>query len=558
MKIVAYPSDLDGAGSYRIIYPLAQLSTFGGHKCTLGPHRILHETKDFMAIQYDLDHPLEADLVILQNPRLPEYKTFQKRLQDDGILVVVEMDDDYLNLPDYNPASQHDLARSREAQTWCLRHADAVTVTTPSLKKTLSGVTRAPIYVLRNFLDWKVWGHVDPVYEKKSWEGVRVGYLGKSLWHSGDLDVLKPWLGKWLEQNPDVQFVSVGDPENHEILGVPEEQRINVDAYAFRHQGVARHAATMDIGLVPLAKNKFNESKSHLKGMEYAGVGIPCLASPTESYREWWLAGTDGGERGAGFLCDRPKEWVRALDRLVEDEELRTSMGRRARQLASENTIQDHWRLWENIYSETLAQRSHTAPPLWAGAIRRGALQKPDELEGLVNFIQDLPEKPKRVLEIGTAKGGTLWIWCQLCDPEALIVSVDLPGGDFGGGYTDEDLPRLASYPTAPQRLKLIRGDSHQPEMLEAVKKVFGDEKLDLLFIDGDHTLEGVTQDWEMYSPLVKTGGLVLFHDIVDHSKTAPTCQVKPLWDRLKENYEHHEFIGAGESWAGIGAIVKD
>src|SRR6185437_13459100 len=101
---------------------------------------------------------------------------------------------------------------------------------------------------------------------------------------------------------------------------------------------------------------------------------------------------------------------------------------------------------------------------------------------------------------------------------------------------------RLGSYPTAPQKLKLLRGDSHDPKMLAAIEKILGDEKLDLLFIDGDHTYEGVRRDWEMYSPLVAPGGLVVFHDIAEHTSVIE-CQVKPLWDELKDKYETQEFI---------------
>jgi len=36
---------------------------------------------------------------------------------------------------------------------------------------------------------------------------------------------------------------------------------------------------------------------------------------------------------------------------------------------------------------------------------------------------------------------------------------------------------------------------------------------LDLLFIDGDHQYASVLMDWLLYSPLVKPGGLVAFHD---------------------------------------------
>ena len=196
--------------------------------------------------------------------------------------------------------------------------------------------------------------------------------------------------------------------------------------------------------------------------------------------------------------------------------------------------------------------------PLEEGAIERGAIQKPDELGPLVDFIKSRRE-PKTVLEIGSAKGGTLWLWCRLASLDALICSVDLPNGKFGGGYGPELVPVLQSYRNPDQRLSLIRGDSHDPAIRNAVLRTFDGRQLDLLFIDGDHTLEGVTRDWEDYSPMVKPGGLILFHDIVDHSHGAfCDCQVKPLWDRLKGDYEHYEFIGSGDAWGGIGVIVKD
>ena len=39
--------------------------------------------------------------------------------------------------------------------------------------------------------------------------------------------------------------------------------------------------------------------------------------------------------------------------------------------------------------------------------------------------------------------------------------------------------------------------------------------KFDFLFIDGDHSYEGVRRDFELYSPLAEVGALVAFHDIV-------------------------------------------
>ena len=188
-------------------------------------------------------------------------------------------------------------------------------------------------------------------------------------------------------------------------------------------------------------------------------------------------------------------------------------------------------------------------------AIQRGAYQKPAELQQLIEFMQGRA-KPKNMLEIGTAKGGTLWLWCQLAHPQARIISVDLPDGPFGGGYQPEDIPRLLTYSTNHQWIQLFRGDSHNPQMFRSVKRFLNGEKLDLLFIDGDHTYEGVKEDWDTYSPLVAENGIVVFHDIVEHT-AVPDCDVTTLWNELKRLHKTEEFIDPsnGASWAGIGVI---
>jgi hypothetical protein len=101
--------------------------------------------------------------------------------------------------------------------------------------------------------------------------------------------------------NPDVEFVAAGDPAVHDYFGVPVGQRVSVAPTQFWWFDLPDITATFDIGLVPLAKNRLNEGKSHLKGMEYNACGIPYVASPSESYR--WF--TDGN----GLLANSPREW---------------------------------------------------------------------------------------------------------------------------------------------------------------------------------------------------------------------------------------------------------
>jgi cephalosporin hydroxylase len=51
--------------------------------------------------------------------------------------------------------------------------------------------------------------------------------------------------------------------------------------------------------------------------------------------------------------------------------------------------------------------------------------------------------KPQTILEIGTAKGGTLFLFTRVASSDAGIISIDLPGGRFGGGYPERRIPLI-------------------------------------------------------------------------------------------------------------------
>ncbi|MGA2119890.1 MAG: hypothetical protein ABSH56_34745, partial [Bryobacteraceae bacterium] len=54
-------------------------------------------------------------------------------------------------------------------------------------------------------------------------------------------------------------------------------------------------------------------------------------------------------------------------------------------------------------------------------------IQIEEELASLVEDVRRLD--PRTVVEIGTSMGGTLYLWTRVARPDAVIVSIDLPGG---------------------------------------------------------------------------------------------------------------------------------
>lgn len=187
-------------------------------------------------------------------------------------------------------------------------------------------------------------------------------------------------------------------------------------------------------------------------------------------------------------------------------------------------------------------------------AMQFGAIQKPTELSAMVSFLES--KKLETVVEIGTARGGVFYVLTQLAASDAVLASIDLPDGIFGGGYTEEDQKKFRSWAKPGQRMHFLPKDSHKQSTKRELLKALGGRQVDLLFIDGDHTYEGVKADWEMYAPLVKDGGLVILHDICHHP-TVPACQVEKLWKQLRGKYNVTELIDPNDvNWGGIGIVA--
>jgi predicted O-methyltransferase YrrM len=91
--------------------------------------------------------------------------------------------------------------------------------------------------------------------------------------------------------------------------------------------------------------------------------------------------------------------------------------------------------------------------------------------------------------------------------------------------------------------------------MLDRAKVALKNQHLDYLFIDGDHRYEGVKRDFEMYGPLVRKGGLIAFHDIVEGPFDA-VGGVPQFWREVKPQYRHREIINDPlQGGFGIGIL---
>jgi len=175
--------------------------------------------------------------------------------------------------------------------------------------------------------------------------------------------------------------------------------------------------------------------------------------------------------------------------------------------------------------------------------------QKKPEIKQFLELIKK--RKPKTFLEVGTGKGGTLFLFCSVLPKNARIVTLDMRGGSYGAGYPPMMRELIRHYRQGNQQLELVEGDSHNETTKNFIEHLFKSEKIDFLFIDADHTYEGAKKDFELYSQLVRKGGTIALHDIKAYEQG---CGVYKLWNELKRKYKTSEIVDK-ENPYGIGIV---
>lgn len=217
--------------------------------------------------------------------------------------------------------------------------AALVTVSTETLKKRFQPYNKN-IAVIPNAVDFDLW----PQIKKPSDGLIRIGLFGSNS-HYGDWREVAQVLRDILEEFPNVRLVlnawyigKGGQGSSLEEL----EKEVQFPDYMHAHnlidnvqteiyepceiQDWAQWVAdrNIDIALAPLKDTLFNKSKSNLKYLEFSALRIPGVYAHLEPY-------ADDIEHGYnGFLASNPVEYKRYLKKLIQDAELRQTMGNRA------------------------------------------------------------------------------------------------------------------------------------------------------------------------------------------------------------------------------------
>ena len=331
MRVLAGHDGGSGCAWYRVVLPLSELGKHG-HQVTIGTAGT--EAVRSRRGQFDV---IVGSMLAGHDPS--QLGTW-RRLSAHGRLVY-EIDDDPFSVETVNWQAYSTFARADviDSVSHAAEVASLVTVTTEPLARVMRQ-HNPNVAVLPNCVPGWVCDHQRPRRDR-----LRVGWAGGAS-HGRDIQLVTRPVREFLNRNPGWDGHLVGTDYRpavkHDRVGFTNWVSVMGNPRAFYE------SLDFDVGLAPLQWTVFASSKSCIKALEYAALGIPVIATDAEPYRDFVVHGV------TGFLVKRDHEWLGYLQQLAADAGLRESMGAKAREHARAFTIEQNWWRWERAYSALL------------------------------------------------------------------------------------------------------------------------------------------------------------------------------------------------------------
>lgn len=306
-----------------------------------------------------LDGIIDSQLVLYQRDFSRNFTNYQKVVQysrEHGKPIVLDLDDHLLALPSEHPDRiSTKYASSLVALLYAIITADAITVTTPQLKKVIEPYN-SNIYILPNYVDDSIWNFKPPKYSESN-EPVKILFMG-TLTHKPDLElIVDPLINIALKYGENILLEFYGLEPPRRILEIERIRYFPVKTYNYKEFVSDLSQIDADIAIAPLGNNLFNRCKSPIKFFEYTALGLPGVFSRIDPYSNVIDDGFDG------FLAGAQDEWEEKICQLIERKDLRRELACNAQNKVQRNwMMSDHAQLWSKTYSTLINQKLEKNP----------------------------------------------------------------------------------------------------------------------------------------------------------------------------------------------------
>lgn len=283
----------------------------------------------------------EPHAIIWQRVALPtadDVATVVKVAKKIGAAMIYDLDDNLFELDDQFEKRMY--AEKLEAVRASLQAADQVWCSTPNLAANSAGISGAHILLMPNALDPGLWVGASgraladgPVS--------RLLYMGTRT-HAADLDLLNEAMALLERRTPGRYKLDVIGVSSHydelpwlEVLAIPSH--VGASYPAFVHWLCRQDARRL--GVAPLLRSRFNDSKSNIKVLDYAALGMPALVSDVPAYSSL------RADMDCMKVDNTALAWAAGIERACSDEVLTSKVLSSAKNLIGESAFGDAVRL---------------------------------------------------------------------------------------------------------------------------------------------------------------------------------------------------------------------
>lgn len=179
------------------------------------------------------------------------------------------------------------------------------------------------------------------------------------------------------------------------------------------------------------------------------------------------------------------------------------------------------------------------------------------ELIQFASWLYGYKSVLKGVVEIGVATGASALLWNKLLVPEGIYLGIDINLHDPSQGLYARVQEVVEKYKD-DKRMKFLIADSGLPDTFLKAKDIIGDKPIDFLYIDGEHSIKRAREDYDIYTQLVESGGIVAWHDATRNSNVRKAIQ--EIMDAYEFNgpFKFRCQFDAKEGHCGIVALAKE